>query len=302
MVFSLKKTSKLRMEDEMSFDYTFFTICVGTAILGFVSGALGCFAVLRKQSLLGDAISHASLPGVALVFLLFLSKNPLLLTIGAIIAGWIGTLLVMVIVKNTVIKEDSALGIILSVFFGFGLVLLTIIQKHPTANQAGLSKYLFGNASTLLKEDIYIMIYFGSAVLLLLLLFWKEFKILSFDSGFAKSLGYPVKRIEVLLTTLIVVAIVIGLQAVGVVLMSAMIIAPAVAARLWTDKLGVMVLLSALFGSISGVMGAIASASIPKLPTGPSIVLVVSFIVFFSLFFSPQRGLVWEWIRNARSN
>jgi manganese/zinc/iron transport system permease protein len=290
------------MEDEMSFDYTFFTICVGTAILGFVSGALGCFAVLRKQSLLGDAISHASLPGVALVFLLFLSKNPLLLTIGAIIAGWIGTLLVMVIVKNTVIKEDSALGIILSVFFGFGLVLLTIIQKHPTANQAGLSKYLFGNASTLLKEDIYIMIYFGSAVLLLLLLFWKEFKILSFDSGFAKSLGYPVKRIEVLLTTLIVVAIVIGLQAVGVVLMSAMIIAPAVAARLWTDKLGVMVLLSALFGSISGVMGAIASASIPKLPTGPSIVLVVSFIVFFSLFFSPQRGLVWEWIRNARSN
>jgi len=286
----------------MSFDYTFFTICIGTSLLGFVSGALGCFAVLRKQSLLGDAISHASLPGVALVFLLTLSKNPLLLIIGAIVAGWIGTLLVMVIVKNTVIKEDSALGIILSVFFGFGLVLLTIIQKHPTANQAGLSKYLFGNASTLLKEDIYIMLYFGSAVLILLFLFWKEFKILSFDSDFAKSLGYPVKRIEVLLTTLIVIAIVIGLQAVGVVLMSAMIIAPAVAARLWTDRLGTMVLLSAFFGSVSGVLGAVASTSIPKLPTGPSIVLVVSFIVFFSLFFSPRRGLVWDWIRHARSS
>lgn len=283
------------------FDYTLILVILGTTILGVVSGALGTFAVLRKQSLLGDAISHAALPGIAIAFLITHTKNPLALVLGACIAGWIGTVIVMIIVKNTTLKEDAALGIILSVFFGFGLVLLTVIQKLPIASQSGLSSFLFGSAATLLFEDILTMSVLGSLTIVVLFLFWKEFKLLAFDQGFAKSLGYPIKRLEILLTSLIVVAIVIGLQTVGVVLMSAMIIAPAAGARQWTDKLSLMVLISAVFGAISGVSGAVLSGIVQHLPTGPTIVLIVSFLVLISLLFAPNRGLVWGWFRDYRS-
>jgi len=283
----------------MAFDYTLQIITLGAAILGFVSGALGSFAVLRKQSLLGDAISHAALPGIAIAFMLTLSKHPLIILAGAFIAGWVGTLLVLGITKTTKLKEDAALGIILSVFFGFGVFLLTIIQKMPTANKAGLDKFLFGSAATLLKSDVYIMSTLGIMVIVLLFVFWKQFKLLTFDPDYAHSLGFSVKTMTVFLTTLIVIAIVIGLQTVGVVLMSAMIIAPAVAARQWTDRLGLMVILAGFFGAVSGFIGALLSSSIPKLPTGPTIVLVMSALVIVSLLFSPHRGLSMDWIMAA---
>ena len=281
----------------MSLNYTFVVVMLGTAILGLVSGALGSFAVLRKQSLLGDAISHAALPGLGLAFLLTQNKHPIVLLTGALLAGWIGTLLVMTMVRNTVIKQDAALGIILSVFFGFGLVLLTIIQRLPTANKSGLNTFLFGSASTLLMADVITMACLSAFTLILMFLFWKEFKVISFDGEFATALGYPVKRLETFLTTLIVISIIIGLQTVGVVLMSAMIIAPASAARQWTNRLGVMVGLSSFFGALSGVIGAALSSNIDKLPTGPTIVLVMSVFVFISLLFAPNRGLVWRAIR-----
>lgn len=285
----------------IQFDYTLAVIVAGTVILGCVSGLLGSFAVLRRQSLLGDAISHASLPGVALAFLLTLQKNPLIILLGAAAAGWVGTLLVMLIVRHTVIKEDAALGIILSVFFGFGLVLLTIIQRLPNASKSGLDTFLFGSASTLLYEDVRLMLILGAVCIFLVILFWKEFKLLTFDRDFAASVGYPVNRFEILLTGLIVVAIVVGLQTVGVVLMSAMIIAPAAGARQWTDKLWLMVSLSALFGAFSGVSGALISSLVPKLPTGPTIVLIISTIVFISMLFSPHRGILWSWVRDVKS-
>jgi manganese/zinc/iron transport system permease protein len=282
---------------DLLFDYTLRTVALGAIILGMFAGALGSFAVLRKQSLLGDAISHAALPGVALAFMFTLSKNPLVLLFGAILAGWIGTLLVMGINRNTIVKQDAALGIILSVFFGLGIVLLTMIQKMPTAKQAGLETFLFGNASTLLQSDVVIMAILGVIAFALLFLFWKEFKLLSFDPDYAQSLGFPIKKIDVLLTTLIVIAIVVGLQTVGVVLMSAMIIAPAAAARQWTDRLGLMVVLSAFFGAVAGVSGAVTSSIVRNLPTGPTIVLFVSVLVVLSLFFAPHRGLAWDWIQ-----
>ena len=207
-------------------NYTLQMVVFGSLILGLVSGALGCFAVLRKESLLGDAISHAALPGIAIMFLLFQSKHSLILILGAIVAGWFGTILLLLVSYNTSLKRDAILGIVLSVFFGFGLVLLSYIQRLPIANKADLSTYLFGNASTILLSDIVVMGSLGVVVLLLLTLFWKEFKVMTFDRDFSRSLGFPTKRLDVLLTTLIVVAIVIGLQMVGVVLMSAMIIAP----------------------------------------------------------------------------
>jgi manganese/zinc/iron transport system permease protein len=287
--------------DGLLLNYTLRTVALGAGVLGIVSGALGAFAVLRRQSLLGDAISHAALPGIVLAFMLTRSKAPLVLMLGAVAAGWIGMLLLMSIVNNTRIKLDSALGFVLSVFFGFGLVLLTFVQKLPDARQAGLETFLFGQAAALLERDVVTMGLLGGIALLLMAVFWKEFKLLSFDPDFGATLGFPMRTLDILLTTLLVVAIVIGLQAVGVVLMSAMVVAPAAAARQWTDRLGVMVLLSSLFGAGAGVAGALVSSLAPGLSTGPTIVLCISAVVLFSLLLAPNRGLFWNWVRRYRS-
>jgi len=289
--------------DLLSFfsDYTLRTVALGAALLGAVSGSLGTFALLRRQALLGDAMSHAALPGIALAFLVTGSKAPLVILVGAGLAGWLGAWFVIKVTGLTRVKEDSALGLVLSVFFGVGLVLLTWIQRRPDASQAGLDSYLFGQAATLVQKDLVAMAVLGVPALLLMLLFWKELKLLSFDPEFAFSLGYPVRRLDLLLTTLLVVAIVIGLQTVGVVLMSAMLVAPAAAARQWTDRLGVMVLLAALFGAAGGMGGAVLSSSVRRLPTGPTIVLFISALVLVSLLFAPNRGLLWAWFRRLRS-
>ena len=279
-------------------DYTLRTVALGSALLGITAGSLGGFALLRRQSLLGDAISHAALPGIAIAFLITGSKAPLVLILGAGIAGWIGAALISIVTTRTRIKYDSALGLMLSVFFGFGLVLLTYIQRQPDANQAGLNSFLFGQAAALVEQDVFVIFVIGTLVLLFMMVFWKEFKLLSFDSDFIGTLGFPVRLLDHLLTTLFVIAIVIGLQTVGVVLMSAMIIAPGAAARQWTDRLGRMIILAGIFGAISGVGGAITSSLIPALPTGPTIVLIVSIIVMISLLFAPNRGLVFRKIRD----
>lgn len=282
---------------DLFFDYTLRTVALGAAILGIVSGMLGSFAVLRKQSLLGDAISHAALPGIVLSFLLTRSREPAILMVGALVAGWVATLFMLTIIRTTRIKDDTALGLVLSVFFGLGLMLLTFAQRLPDATQAGLDKFLFGQAATLLQRDVVTMAIIGLLALGLLVVFWKDFKLITFDPEFAASLGFPVRVLDVLLTTLLVIAIVIGLQTVGVVLMSAMIVAPAAAARQWTDKLHLMVLLGGLFGALAGVAGTLISSSTEKLPTGPVIVLCISAIVLLSMLFATNRGLVWNWVR-----
>ena len=274
--------------------HTLWIVAGGSAALGAVAGALGCFAVLRRQSLLGDAVSHAALPGIALAFMLTLSKEPVVLFAGALAAGCLGALFVMNVVRTTRVKDDSALGLVLSVFFGFGLVLLTHIQRLPEAGQAGLDRFLFGQAATLLRRDILFMTAAGAVVVVLLALFWKEFKLLTFDPVYAASLGMPVRVLDVLLTTLIVAAIVIGLQTVGVVLMSALIVAPAAAARQWTNRLGGMVAIGAAFGALSGVLGALTSSLFERVPTGPAIVLFASALVAVSFLLAPQRGLLWQ--------
>lgn len=286
---------------DLLFDYTVRTVALGAGVLGMVSGALGSFAVLRRQSLLGDAISHAALPGIVIAFMLTGSKAPIILVLGAAIAGWLGTLLVMTIVARTRLPEDSALGIVLSVFFGFGLMLLTFVQQQPDAAQAGLDRFLFGQAATLLTSDVLVLVSLGGAALLAVFVFWKEFKLLSFDREFGASLGYRMTLVDILLTSFLVIAIVIGLQTVGVVLMSAMVVAPAAAARQWTDSLRNMVIGAALFGALAGVAGAVASAVTPDLPTGPSVVLTASAFVLVSLVLAPRRGLLWNAIRRRRN-
>lgn len=283
-------------------DYTLRIVAMGSAILGVTSGVLGTFAVLRKQSLLGDAISHAALPGIAVAFLLTSSKAPIVLVLGAGAAGWLGALCVMSIVRRTRLKQDAALGIVLSVFFGIGLVLLTYIQRLPDASKAGLDSFLFGQAAALLERDVVTMAILGGSALFMVALLWKEFKLLSFDPGFAASAGFPVRGLEVLLTALLVTAIVIGLQAVGVVLMSAMVVAPAAAARQWTDHLAGMVVLAAAFGCVAGVTGAIVSSEVERLPTGPTIVVAISIIVGASFLFAPRRGLLARALARNRSH
>ncbi|MEL7623145.1 MAG: iron chelate uptake ABC transporter family permease subunit [Clostridiales bacterium] len=282
-------------------DYTFQTVALGSMLLGIISGVLGSFAVLRKQSLLGDGVSHAALPGVVMAFILLGSKNTEILLLGALISGLAATLFIIAITRHTRIKFDSALALVMSVFFGLGLVLLTYVQKIPNSNQAGLKRFIFGQASALLQRDVHLMAVCGLVLLLLVMLFWKELKLFTFDNDFAHSLGFSPKILNFLLSAMIVLAIIIGLQTVGVILMSAMLIAPAVAARQWTNRLWVMAILSAFFGGISGLAGTAASSLVPKLPTGPAIVLCVSLLVLISLLFAPGRGILHKLYRQEKN-
>ena len=278
-------------------DYTLRTVAGGSALLGLVAGSLGAFAVLRRQSLLGDAVSHAALPGIVLAYLVTGSKAPLVLVLGAALAGWAASLLIMLVVRTTRIKMDTALGLMLSTFFGLGLVLLSVIQRTAGEGMAGLDHFLFGQAATLVGEDLRTMGGLGLLVLVVLALLWKEFKLLSFDPAFAGASGLPVRGLNIVLTTLLVVAIVIGLQTVGVVLMSAMIVTPAAAARQWTDRLGLLVILAGGFGAASGLAGAVASSLVPRLPTGPAIIMAITLITVLSLLLAPGRGLVAAYLR-----
>ncbi len=286
---------------------TLLTVLLGCTLLGVVAGSLGCFAVLRRQSLLGDALAHAALPGVCLAFLAGSAlgvgpRSPLLLLAGALLTAWLGTLLVLGITRTTRLKQDAAIGIVLSVFFGAGIVLLTYIQKHAVdARQAGLDRFLFGQAASLLPRDVWTTGALGGLVLLTLALLFRPFQIVAFDSEHAASLGYPVRAIEVLLVSLIALAVVVGLQAVGVVLMAALVVTPAAAARQWTDRLGRMVVLAGGIGGAAGALGAWASSLRTHLPTGPIIVLVATGLLGVSLLFAPRRGIVWGAVRRARN-
>lgn len=285
---------------DIIYDYTLRNVALGSALLGLVGGVLGTFAVLRRQGLLGDALAHAALPGIALAFMLTGSKAPIVLMLGAAISGWIGTLAIIRIVGDTRLSEDAALGIILTSFFGLGIVFLTHIQHSGNASQAGLDRYLFGQAATLVQENVVTMAIVGAVALSIVALLFKEFKILSFDPEFAASIGYPIGRLNVLLTSLIVVAVVIGLQTVGVVLMAAMLIAPAAAARQWTNRLGTMIFLSGFFGAAAGVAGAMISVTARRIPTGPMVILSVTVIVVVSILLAPERGIIWNGLRRRR--
>jgi manganese/zinc/iron transport system permease protein len=283
------------------FDYTLRNIALGSAILGVVGGVLGSFALLRRQGLLGDALAHAALPGISIAYMLTGSKSSPVLLLGAGISGWLATLLILRLIRDTRISEDAALGIVLSVFFGFGIMLLTFIQHSGDASQSGLDRYLFGQAAALVQDQVVMMAILGGAALAIVALLYKEFKLITFDPAFATTLGLPTNRLSVLLTSLIVIAVLIGLQTVGVVLMAAMLIAPAAAARQWTERLGVMLALSACFGALAGVSGALISISDTQLPTGPLVILSATAIVIVSLLFGQARGLVWEAWRARRS-
>lgn len=273
-------------------------VLAGCIILGVSAGLLGSFAFLRKRSLLGDALSHAALPGVCMAFLLTGTKDPWVILGGALTSCWLGALCIEWIVKYTRCKEDSALGMVLSVFFGSGILLLTYIQKSGNAAQSGLDKFLFGQAASLIARDVYVLGGVGLTLCLAVFVAYKEFKIVSFDPDFARAVGLPVRLIEITLATLIVLAVCIGLQAVGVVLMAAMLMTPAAAARYWTNQLSRMLQLAVLFGALSGFLGAYVSYLSTRMPTGPWMVVGVTTIFIVSFLFAPQRGAAARILRH----
>ena len=281
-------------------DYTLRYVALGSAILGVTSGTLGCFTVLRKQSLFGDALAHAALPGIGIAYLFAGAKDSLFLMLGAAVFAWFGGIVTLGITNTTRIKQDAALGITLSVFFGLGIVLLTYIQSIGGASQGGLDRFLFGQAAALIESDVINLGLLAAACFVILIVFFKEFKIATFDSAFGQSLGFPTKYLSALLTSVIVVAVVIGLHTVGVVLMVAMLIAPAAAARQWISSLKSMLVLSAIFGGISGIVGSMISSTTEGMSTGPVIVIVITAILGISLVFSPKQGYLVQYIRKRK--
>ena len=216
---------------------------LGSLLIGATGGMLGSFAVLRRRSLLGDALAHAALPGVALAYLATGSKSLPVLLFGATVAGVLGVLLIQFITQYTRVKADSAIGIVLSVFFGIGIVLLTHIQRAGGGNQSGLDKFLFGQAASMVGDDLRVMTVLTAVIIVAVLALYKEFKALIFDAGFLSTLGFSARKVDAMLMGLIVLTVMVGLQAVGVVLIAAMLITPAVAARFWSERLGITWLL-----------------------------------------------------------
>ncbi len=270
---------------------------LGSVFMGVSCGLFGGYVVARRLSLFGDTLSHAVLPGVALGFLWSRSKDPIAILVGATFAGLLGTVVISWIRKTTRVKEDSALGLVLSGFYAIGICILTVIQKMNFGNQSGIDKFLFGQTAALSAEDVQLRGVVAFGALLMVILFRKELLVTSFDEGFARSVGVPVAFMRYVFLVGLTFAVVTSLQAVGVVLVSALLITPAAAAYLLSDRMGTILVLSALFGVVGGLLGAFGSFLGSNLPTGPFMVLACSSFFAVIFIFGPKHGLVARWLQ-----
>ena len=288
-------------------DYNTRVVLLGSLLLGISAGVVGTFMLLRKRALMADAVSHATLPGIGIAFLVMTfaggsGKSLPGLLLGAVISGLAGVGLVLLIRHHTKLKEDAALGIVLSVFFGLGIAILGIVQKTKTGNAAGLESFIYGKTASMLASDAWLISIAALIALCLSVLLFKEFKLLCFDQEFARALGWPVLGIDWILMGLVVTVTVIGLQAVGLILVIALLIIPPAAARFWTQRLSVMLWLSALIGGFSCVIGAALSALLPNLPAG-AVIVVTAFVLFLmSMIFGIRRGVCMRWLEHIRLN
>jgi len=286
-------------------DYNTRIVVIGTTLLGLAAGLVGTFLLLRKRALLSDTLSHATLPGIALTFILITwlggdGKNLLALIFGAAVFSVLGTASVILVQKYSRLKDDAALGIVLSVYFGFGIALLGLATRMETGTAAGLSSFIYGKTASMLFFDALLIgiTALGSAIVCILL--FKEFTLVCFDYGFAATQGWPVVRLDFLMMTLAVVVTVIGLQAVGLILVVALLIIPPSAARFWTHSLKSMLILSGLFGALSGLLGSTFSALMANLPAGAVIVIMAALVFIFSLAFGPASGLIHQMLDRRR--
>lgn len=275
-------------------------VVLGSIIITASSAVVGCFSLLKKKALVGDAVAHAVLPGICLSFMLTGTKNPLIIIAGAFVTGWLSLIIIDFLSSRSKLKEDTAIAIVLSVSFGVGILLLTRIQHSGNAAQAGLQSFLFGKAAALTSQDLKMFMLVAGILLLTIFTFFKELKIIAFDEAFAHSIGLPVNALNILLNSLTVMAVVTGIQAVGVVLMAAILITPASAARFWTDNLIKMCWIAAIIGGLSGWVGSFVSYAAPQMPTGPWIVMFVSIIALISFFVAPGKGIISKQIAQSR--
>jgi manganese/zinc/iron transport system permease protein len=283
-------------------DYNTRVVLLGTALLGLAGGVLGCFTLLRKRALMGDALSHATLPGIGLAFMLSVFAGgtgkalPVLLA-GAAVSGLLGLGAILLVRHLTRVKEDTALGIVLSVFFGAGVAVLGVVQRMGEGHSAGLEYFIYGKTASMLASDAQLI---GGAAIVVLLgcaLLFKEFRLLCFDAAYARAQGWPTVLLDAVMMALVIAVTVIGLQAVGLILVIALLIVPAAAARFWTEQLGVMLAIAGLLGAASGLAGSAMSALLPRLPSGAMIVLVACLFFLLSMFFGPARGVFIRWLR-----
>lgn len=275
-------------------------VTLGAILLTGSAALMGTYTLLNKKSLIGDAIAHAVLPGVCLGFILAGSKDPWWILGGAFFTGALSVYLIDFIVQHSRIKEDTAIALVLSVFFGAGIVLLTAIQKTGNAAQSGLDQFLFGRAAAINRQDLLVFGITAAIIVAALFILHRIFTLMAFDYDYAQSLGFPVKFIQFVQTSLIVLAVVIGIQAVGVVLMAAVLITPAAAARYWSESVIGMLVIAGGAGIVSGFAGAFVSYAAPSMPTGPWIVVVASLIAFASMIFSPRRGTLTRYLRQRK--
>ncbi len=279
--------------DAIPLNYTDSVVLIGAVILGVAAGVLGAFAVLRQRSMVGDALSHAALPGVCVAFVATGAKDAATLAIGAAIAGLIASVLILAIERTGRIRPDAAIGVVLTGFFSLGIVMLTFLANFNNSSQAGLDTYLFGQAAGLLESDLTVMGILCLASLGFVALFFRPLKAALFDLSFAGSVGLPVRLIELSMTAMLVIAIVIGVRTVGAILMVAMLIVPTVTARQLTDRLPVLLVVAGLVGAAVGTTGSLISTA-ASVPTGPVIVMVGFTVAMAAILFAPGRGVVWK--------
>lgn len=272
-------------------------VLLSTAILGVAAGVIGCLAYWKRQNLMSDALSHAALPGVVIAFFIIGEKNLLLLVIGAAASALFGAFLIQWITGSSRITEDTAMGMVLSVFYGVGVMLLSIANRSAGGNQSGLDSFIYGQAAAMVRSDVVTMMVLAGIVIFIVFIGFKEWKLYLFDASFAKGIGMSIRGMNALYTLILVTTIVIGIQAVGVILMAAMLIIPAVSARYWTHSFRNMILLSATFGGISGAVGSWISSTGSGLPTGPFIVVASAAFFIISLLLGKEKGIIVRYIQ-----
>lgn len=275
----------------MTFHANFIWVIAGCALIGAGASLAGNFAFLRKRSLIGDAVAHALLPGVVVGYLISGEKSLWMLFPGALVAGWLSLLAIDGITAFSKLKSDTAIASVLSVFFAAGIVLLTYVQQMPEGNHAGLDAFLFGKAAAMLPADLYLFAAVDAVLVGVIWLLYPYLKLFCFDPDFAASAGLPMRALSFILSTLTVLAVAAGIQAVGVVLMAALLITPAAAGRYLSKRLSGMIAVSVVLGTLSAVLGTAISYSAPAMPTGPWIVVVVTFFAVLAFLFAPNKGL-----------
>ncbi len=274
--------------------YSFLIVALGTFILSAAAGSVGCVTVLKGQSLIGDAIGHAAFPGIVLAFMISLQKDPTILLLGAIFSGSIAFILIQVLRKSSKLDLDAILAVILSSFFGLGMVLKSHIQGNPNykgASQSGIQNYIFGQAAYIMSKDIKLILAVAIPSLIMLFLFYKEIKLFIFDEVYSQTIGLNTGLINGIILVMTMSLIAAGLKIVGAILISSLLIIPAITALQWSDKFSVVLLIAGFTGGISAIVGTYISTVYNGMSTGPTIILVMTIFAFFSILVGPH-GLI----------